>query len=113
MRLTAIRVSVMTALLACAASLVIVASAGAAAVDFSHHLTGVILAVNGNSLTVRLRTGKYLLVDISEAKRAKKTGVLPLNHAVIMYGVRDANGVFHATSIGHAGPSAQDWSPDT
>ncbi len=70
------------------------------------------MAVDGNKLTLRLRDGKYLLVDIAPARRAGLTGVLPVNHPVMVYGQRGADGVFHVTSISHAAPGMQHWPTD-
>lgn len=73
---------------------------------------GVIVAVEGNVLTLRLRNGKLENVDIAAAKAAQHTGVLPVGHAVVVYGSRDESGTFHAVSVGHTSPLSQDWSPD-
>lgn len=86
--------------------------APANASEFGHYYTGVIMAVDGNKLTLRLRDGKYLLVDIAPAMRAGLTGVLPVNHPVMVYGQRGSDGIFHVTSISHAAPGMQHWPTD-
>lgn len=82
------------------------------AAAFDHYYTGVIMAIDGNKLTLRLRDGKYILVDIAPARRAGLTGVLPVNHAVTMYGQRGSDGVFHVMSVSHAAPGMQHWPAD-
>jgi hypothetical protein len=76
-------------------------------------LHGIVVAVSGDVLTLRLRNGQNQNVDIGPAKAAHRTGVLPKGHAVVVYGSRDASGTFHVQSVGHASPSAQNWSPDS
>lgn len=87
-------------------------SASTSADAFAHHLTGVILAVNGPKLTLRLRDGRYISVDIAQALRTGSQGVLPVNHPVIVYGIRGADGIFHVSSIGHASSSPRYWQQD-
>ena len=75
-------------------------------------VTGVILAVRGSTLTLRLRNGRQMKVDISAAQKAQQTGVLPINHPVVVFGARGTDGIFHATSIGHVSPTSHAWAPD-
>ncbi len=86
---------------------------GGSASGFGEHITGVILTVNHDMLTLRRRNGKTITVDIAQARRAGQTGVLPRNRPVVVYGHRAADGVFHVTSIGHSAPSVQNWPNDT
>jgi|SRR5579864_2442104 len=79
---------------------------------FAHHLTGVILAVRGPKLTLRLRDGRYIAVDIAQALRDGTQGVLPVNHPVIVYGIRGSDGIFHVSNIGHASSSPRYWQSD-
>jgi len=76
------------------------------------HLHGRIVSVSGDSLTLRLRDGKQQTVDISAARAAHHTGVLPIGGAVIVYGTRDAAGTFHVLSVGHTSPDAKQWTAD-
>ncbi len=76
-------------------------------------LRGIVVAVQGNVLTLRLRNGQNENVDIGPAQTAHHTGVLPKGGAVVVYGSRDSAGVFHAASIGHTSPNQKDWAPDT
>ncbi|PZR60988.1 MAG: hypothetical protein DLM53_10055 [Candidatus Eremiobacter antarcticus] len=80
---------------------------------FREHISGVILAVNGDALTLRRRNGKTITIDIAPARRAGNIGVLPRNRPVVVYGQRGSDGVFHVTSIGHSSPSMQNWPNDT
>ena len=89
------------------------APASAASNAFAHHLTGLIMAVNGSKMVLRLRDGKYLSVDIAPARRSGATGVMPLNRPVTVYGSRGSDGVFHVTSIGHTSDNAIHWPHDT
>lgn len=86
---------------------------GDATSAFREHITGVIMAVNSDTLTLRRRNGKMVTVDIAPARRAGNTGVLPRNRAVVVYGHRGADGIFHVTTIGHSAPSVQNWPSDT
>jgi hypothetical protein len=76
------------------------------------HVHGRIVSVTNNTLTLKLRDGKEEKVDITAARAAHHTGVLPVGGAVIVYGTRDASGMLHAISIGHASPDSKDWTAD-
>ena len=76
------------------------------------HLTGTVVSVQGDTLTLRLRDGKQTKVDISAAKAAHHTGLMPKGGAVMVYGTHGSDGVFHAQSIGHASPDSKQWSAD-
>jgi hypothetical protein len=76
-------------------------------------LHGVVVAVTGNVLTLRLRSGQEENVDLAPANAAHHAGILPKGHAVVVFGSRDAQGVFHVVSVGHTSQDAASWSPDT
>ena len=76
------------------------------------HVHGRIVSVSGDTLTLRLRDGRTQQLDIHTARAAHHTGVLPIGGAVVVYGTRDAAGVFHVTSIGHSSPNAKTWTAD-
>jgi hypothetical protein len=76
-------------------------------------LHGVVVAVSGNVLTLRLRSGEEETVDLTPANAAHHAGILPKGHAVVVFGNRDAQGVFHVVSVGHTSQDAATWSPDT
>ena len=81
-------------------------------VSQEHRVTGVILAVSGSTLTLRLRDGRQMKIDISAAQKAQETGVLPINHPVMVFGARGRDGIFYATSIGHVIRTPNAWAPD-
>jgi hypothetical protein len=75
-------------------------------------LHGFIESIHGNVLTLKLRNGTLENVDIGPAIAKQQTGALPIGHAVVVYGQRDAAGTFHASEVGHTSPTSQFWSPD-
>lgn len=76
------------------------------------HLTGTVVSVQGDTLTLRLHDGKQTKVDIAAAKAAHHTGLMPKGGAVTVYGTHGSDGVFHAQSVGHASPDSKQWSAD-
>ena len=87
-------------------------AASAPATAFAHHLTGTVVAVTGASLSLRLRTAEQVSIDLTAAQQKGQLGVLPLGRPVTVYGERGSDGRFHATSIGHAAPTARSWPVD-
>ena len=85
---------------------------GGSQTDRSHRLSGHVLSVHGNLLVLKLRDGRSVNVDITAARKADATGMLPRGGAVTVYGTRDAAGAFHATSVGHASPNLKQWGAD-
>lgn len=77
------------------------------------HVTGTIDSVQGSTMTLKRRSGVLLTVDISQALQNGATGILSAKRHVIVWGTRGANGVFHATSISHAGGNQLDWGVDS
>lgn len=75
-------------------------------------LTGIIVRVESNMLTLRLRDGRVVAVDIGPARAARHLGVLPLGRAVVVYGWVDKTGTFHVASVGHTSQDPAAWSPD-
>ena len=75
-------------------------------------LHGVVVAVSGNVLTLRLRSGQEENVDLAPANAAHHAGILPKGHAVVVFGNRDASGVFHVVSVGHTSQDMGSWSAD-
>jgi ABC-type sugar transport system substrate-binding protein len=99
-------------LIASAALLAALGASGLAASAAAGEVHGRVVAVKGDRLTLRLRDGKTLSVDIAQARAAHHTGILPPGGAVVVYGTRDAAGTFHVTSVGHTSPDSKFWSPD-
>jgi hypothetical protein len=89
-----------------------VAGSGGALAAGEHRITGAIVAVAGDALTMRLRDGRLARIDLTLARAARHLGVLPVGHAVTAYGSIDRAGAFHATSIGHASPNPSAWPAD-
>jgi len=87
------------------------AAAATVATD-SSQVHGHIVAVHGDVLNLRLRDGKDEKIDITAAREKHHTGVLPIGGAVVVYGSRGSDGVFHAVSIGHTNPDSRAWPPD-
>jgi hypothetical protein len=79
---------------------------------FAHQVHGWVVSVDDGSLLLRLRDGSVIRIDIAAARSARHVGVLPVGHAVVVYGYIDRNGEFHASSVGHASPDPKDWSAD-
>jgi hypothetical protein len=73
---------------------------------------GHIVSVHGNALVLRLRNGRQTKIDIATARASHHTGAMAVGGAVVVYGTRAANGVFHAVSIGHTNSNSKSWPPD-
>jgi len=74
-------------------------------------LTGIVMRVSADSLTLRLRDGRLIVLDIAPARAARHLGVLPLGRAVVVYGWIDKAGTFHVASVGHTSQNPAAWSP--
>jgi hypothetical protein len=83
-----------------------------AATGFEHHVYGTIAAIMGDALSLRLRDGRIITIDLALARAARHESILPVGRAIIVYGYIDRHGSFHATSIGHASQSQKDWGAD-
>ncbi|HEY5096338.1 MAG TPA: hypothetical protein VII69_14595, partial [Candidatus Eremiobacteraceae bacterium] len=88
------------------------AGPGGALAPGEHRITGTIVGVAASTLTLRLRDGRNAKIDLTLARAAQHLGILPVGHAVTVYGSIDRAGAFHATSIGHTSPNPANWSPD-
>lgn len=77
-----------------------------------HRITGTIVRVAGNVLTLRVRDGRFVPIDVTLARAARHLGVLPAGRAVTAYGLIDRTGAFRATTIGHTSPNQRDWPSD-
>jgi hypothetical protein len=91
-----------------------VAATNASPVSASvQQLHGFVVAVQGDMLVLRLRSGQTEDVDIAAALTAHHTGLLAVGSAVVVYGSRDSAGLFHAESVGHASPTPRNWTADS
>jgi hypothetical protein len=79
-----------------------------------HMISGTLIAVNGETVTLRTRGGKTADVDASGALRSEKvTGPLTLGTPYTVEGITfEASGALFATAIGRAKPSSGLWPPD-
>jgi enhancing lycopene biosynthesis protein 2 len=77
-----------------------------------NHLTGKVVSVSSNVMLLRTRTGKNVVVDLTEARTSGHVGILAPNVAVVVYGKALPDGTFHCVATGHAAPTAQSWVSD-
>jgi hypothetical protein len=91
---------------------IVAPSSAAPSAGFERRLTGIIMRVAANTLTLRLRDGHRVDLDIAPARAARHLGVLPLGRAVTVYGWIDKAGTFHVASVGHTSQNPAVWSPD-
>jgi hypothetical protein len=77
-----------------------------------HRITGTIARVSADALTLRVRDGRLVTIDVTLARAARHLGALPFGRAVTAYGSIDRTGAFHATSTGHTSPNPSDWPAD-
>ena len=77
-------------------------------------ISGTLVAVNGETLTLRTRADKTATVDAAGALQNEKvTGPLNLGTPYTAQGTTfDASGALVATAIARAKPSAGLWPPD-
>lgn len=69
--------------------------------------------LTANTLVLQRRNGKQEVVDISIAAGLGQLGIMPLHRAVLLYGLRGTDGIFHVQSIGHAPPTSGNWANDS
>jgi enhancing lycopene biosynthesis protein 2 len=77
-----------------------------------NHLTGKVVSVGANVMLLQTRSGKNVIVDLTEARTNGHVGILAPNLAVVVYGKSLPDGTFHCVSTGHAAPTAQSWDSD-
>lgn len=76
-------------------------------------LHGHVVSVHANALVLRLRDGRRRRIDIVAARATHRTGGLSPGAAVVVYGTRGADGMFHAVSIGRTNSNWHTWPPDS
>ena len=89
-----------------------IATSGGALAPGEHRITGTILRTTGNTLTLRMRDGRLVSIDLTLARASRHVGILPVGRAVTVYGTIDRSGAFRATSIGHTSPNPAGWPAD-
>jgi|NGEPerStandDraft_6_1074524.scaffolds.fasta_scaffold359368_1 hypothetical protein len=88
------------------------AAAAPAAAASESHLTGTIVSVRGNVMLLQTRSGKNVIVDLTQARSNERVGVLVARVAVVVYGKMLPDGTFQCTHTGHAAPNATSWESD-
>ena len=78
-----------------------------------HRLFGTLESATGTSLIIRLRTGRDLHVDASEAFALKRVAE-PLfrGKPTVVEGTIGTDGTLHATAVQRGAPSASHWGAD-
>jgi hypothetical protein len=72
---------------------------------------GAIASVEGTHVSLRLRTGETLTIDLADARKASHTVVPFIGENVVVNGTLEANGTLNAQTMPRAKrPSS--WSPD-
>ena len=91
-----------------------IASAAVAQPVSGHMVSGTLIAVNGETLTLRTRAGKSAVIDASRALQNNRvTGPLTLGTPYTAQGATfDASGALVGTAIGRAKPATGLWPPD-
>lgn len=74
---------------------------------------GTIKSIDGPRITIALRTGKILEVDLSEAMKEHTTISPIVGRTVEINGKLNAQGVLEARTMGRASASTKGWDPDT
>jgi hypothetical protein len=77
-----------------------------------HQITGILLEINGSTLSIQTRAGETVSIDDTEAARAQQIGVLLVGKAFIIQGKYDEGRKLHATSVSRAKESDALWPPD-
>jgi hypothetical protein len=75
-------------------------------------LTGRIVAIEGNTLTLEARGGRTITVDLTEAMRSSKSVVPVPGRVVVVTGRFAASGVLHADEMLRAKASEELWRQD-
>lgn len=79
----------------------------------AHQLSGIVVKIDSNRLTIETRNKKRVEVDATEAKRAYRySSVITIGDAVLAAGGYDANGVLQAFFVSKAKLSPDTWPPD-
>jgi len=80
----------------------------------SHHrYFGLLQTANGAAITLRLRSGRLLAVDASEAFALNRVSEpLFAGKATVVEGLFAANGVFRASAVKRAAPRPASWDID-
>ena len=77
-----------------------------------HEIYGTAVAINGNMISLKTRTGKIVMVDNSAAQAAERTIELFVGRALVIDGDYDGAGVMHAKLTNRAKSSPLLWYSD-
>jgi hypothetical protein len=74
---------------------------------------GIIKSIKESHITIRLRTGKTLQVNLDEAIKEHTTITPIMGHAVVIHGRLNSEGILEARTMGRATASPKGWEPDS
>jgi len=78
-----------------------------------HRYFGLLQSTNGTAIMLRLRDGRLLAVDASEAFALNRVSEpLFAGKSTVVEGIFAANGVFHASAVKRAAPRPASWGLD-
>jgi hypothetical protein len=77
------------------------------------HYWGTIKSIKGSHITIALRTGKTLQVNLDEALKEHTTITPVVGHAVVIHGKLNTQGILEARTMGRANASPKGWDPDS
>jgi len=78
-----------------------------------HRVSGVVLTIDGNHLTIQTRTNEKVEIDATEAKGSSRySAVIPVGDGVTAVGSYDTKGVMHAVLVWRTKRSPATWPPD-
>jgi hypothetical protein len=81
------------------------------AAEGAHEISGIVSAILGDTLVIRLRDGRSILVDATQAKREERVTELFISRRVSVHGHK-VSGIFKASAISRARDDAATWPPD-
>jgi hypothetical protein len=90
-----------------------VAKAEVAPVSEEHQVSGVVLQIDNDRLTIQTRTNKTLQIETTGAKEYHRyPPVIPVESAVVVLGSYDDSGLMHAVTVWRVKRSPATWPPD-
>jgi hypothetical protein len=82
-------------------------------IDGISRLYGIVVSIEGDIVTLQLRNGKTLPVDLTEALYNSESVVPVVGKAVVVTGKFAASGVLHAHAMLRAKRASKLWKPDS
>jgi hypothetical protein len=78
-----------------------------------HQVSGVVLKIDGDRLTIQTRSNNTVEIDATEAKKSLRySAVIPVGSGVLAVGTYDTQGVMHAVTLWRMKASHATWPPD-